>query len=147
MGCDVHIAIEVRREGRWRTWGGPLIPRFKGDPAYALGDEGDRPSDEKWVDELLEARVYTVFALFGVRTERYTPHPQFGWRGFPPDMDPRSHSYVSHEHSETWVTLRELLSIDWAKVKYSEKFVAGLQRLRGLSEFPEDVRLVLDFDS
>lgn len=77
-------------------------------------------SREQWFED----RNYFVFAvLAGVRNGRgfagaYTHEPIEPIsepRGLPDDMDPNSLSYLSGEHSQTWVALEEITRWPWGE--------------------------------
>lgn len=116
MGTDIHCAIEYKLEGHWRAL---LVPN---------------PWHIKYPDEEVEFRPqlevprnYDVFSVLanvrngygfaGCPTSRGFPFIS-DHRGFPDDLseDVSSilHDKWGGDHSDTWVSLPELLAYDWS---------------------------------
>ena len=97
MGCDIHVSVDVlNADGYWeskapptREWGGTSWFPYRNYPFFAV--------------------------LAGVRNS-YGLKPIDDPRGFPSDK--RQLWGEEYAHSESWVTLDELLSYNWdSKVK------------------------------
>ncbi len=89
MGCDIHIVTQVRRDGRWVT-----------EPASVPDD-----------------RDYRSFAVMaGVRNYGTNPPivPISEPRGLPPDFVEEEGDDTG-DHSKSWLTLAELLSVDMSR--------------------------------
>lgn len=123
MGTDIHVQVEVRKKGKWthspdrltECWVCTGSGKGKdGKNCWLCNGTGQR------VQEVYEGRNYRLFAILaGVRNgvgfagirmgEPVTPIAEP--RGAPEDMSPEVEEYMSHaDHSETWVTLAELLA-------------------------------------
>ena len=91
MGCDIHIATEMRHNGRWR--------RVRLDQEY-------------------DGRNYRLFAMLADVRNSYGIAPIAEPRGLPDDI---SHDLEDGEnfwlgdHSYSWLTLRELGSYHWLR--------------------------------
>lgn len=123
MGCDIHMNVEVRRDGRWHYV--DPTDESKYVPGYF----------HHWND-----RSYITFAvLAGVRADEDDPPPISEPRGYPKDADPitvmdpdrdedgnRTGRHQNHgDHSHTWLTLDEVFAYNW-DVKYREHGVVGM---------------------
>lgn len=97
-------------------------PRYKHVPVK-LGDRR-----HKWdrcktrLPEFFDGRNYLMFAILGnVRNgygfagvKTFDPLPSMSDnRGFPADMTPEANAKMSHEHSESWLTLAEMQTYDF----------------------------------
>ena len=149
MGCDIHVCIEKRVDGVWQ---------FVGSDAW--DNNPDREHWDIWRDYDLFAILGGVrngFGVAGIRTgSGFTPIA-IG-RGLPADRDPRTEPLG--DHSDSWVTLRELIDFDWSQTTlhagaetpktYRECVRYWLDdyipKLHAVGE-PDDVRLVFNFDS
>lgn len=126
MGCDIHLAVEVRRNGRWtREVVVPESARSEWLLKSAAGEpEGweARRAVRTWYDD----RNYEVFAVLAdVRNNGHiTPISQP--RGLPDDMDEATRKLTGEDdddydedeislgdHSQSWLTLAELLAYPW----------------------------------
>lgn len=139
MGCDIHLLVQVKRNGVW------------------VG--GDTP-------ERLEDRTYPRFAFLTggvVRNYENVPALLPGPRGLPTEFDPDDFG----DHSRSWLLLSELLAVDYNTklnphnellyYRYEDREIA-LGELLGKNwddiledlkaqGHPEDVRIVFGFDS
>jgi hypothetical protein len=86
MGCDIHDIVQVRDEqGKWNTV----------------------------IDNFLDGRHYNLFAVIGDVRNYYDIKPIASYRGIPWDVEWDEDSYQFGDHSQSWVTLEELLNYDW----------------------------------
>lgn len=112
MGTDIHMLAEVRKDGRWQ-------------PAYPLqahewrdGELGyPHPYNDRNYDLFaMLADVRNGYGFAGIPTGAgFVPlAPQ---RGLPTDLcdEYRALDYELGDHSQTWVTLAELLDYDWSQ--------------------------------
>lgn len=156
MGCDIHMAVEVRRNGKWER---VLPPESAWDPWLVVNGWMD-DARQSWYD----GRNYTLFGvLAGVRN--YDVDPISKPRGFPPDpgdevakmiADDGLESWWLGDHSHTWLTLDEVLAYDWDQRlpngdtlrECSDDFMTRtVPALQNLDPDPRNVRLVFGFDS
>jgi hypothetical protein len=135
MGCDIHPAVEVRRNGVWRyyrpqepcswynevysatqaaDWNAKIIAngwKYKQVQAGDRRNTWDRCKTR--LPEFFYDRNYRVFAVLGDVRNDEGIDPISQDRGWPNDMDPRTMAKMSKEHSEGWVTLAELQAYDY----------------------------------
>lgn len=143
MGCDIHMAVEVRD---WQT-----LPN---------GTESD---DKRWGVVMTEtaaygARNYNVFAALADVRNYNAPAitPLAAPRGVPEDVSEdakaRHARWTRDAHSASWVTLAEVLEYDWTKVPHGGEFFDWAKALNsgptriGYRDLA-DVRLVFWFDN
>ncbi len=127
MGCDIHLAVEVRRDGQWHR---ALPPEHVRSP-WLVEYAAENP-DNAWAVEharvvWYDSRNYNVFAvLANVRNDGFIK-PIAEPRGLPDDMSDEvarldgehpAHDYGSHDvslgdHSQSWLTLAELQAYPW----------------------------------
>lgn len=136
MGTDIHLYVERRdpETGAWSEVPGP----FKGwnggpswNPVHEHGFESSHPDPS--------ARNYNVFAMLaGVRngygfagTYRHEPlTPCFEGRGIPEDHSPPTDADLwLGDHSFTWATVAELLTVPWGR-EFHSGGVVGAQQFR-----------------
>lgn len=125
MGCDIHLAVEVRRNGRWQREA--IVPEAFRDPYYveqaakSLSSYYTKWAERQWYHD----RNYEVFAILAnVRNYGYIA-PISEPRGLPEDMDLEtaklSYEHPDHDeddidlgdHSMSWLTLAELQAYPW----------------------------------
>jgi hypothetical protein len=138
MGCDIHLAVEVRGKSGWER---RLPPPCARDPWLVKQAEGDDEWSKKWAAKRVlvtwyDDRNYDAFAILAnVRNGRGFAGCDTG-DGFRPIVMPRGlphdlsgevarldYEHPEHdadsadvdlgEHSKSWVTLKELLDVDW----------------------------------
>src|SRR3990167_8545130 len=150
MGCDIHLAVEVRKGGKWER---RLPPTEARDPwlvKSASENPGDRwreaRAERTWYDHrnydcfAILANVRNGFGVAGIATGGgFTPIS--APRGLPPDMSPEvarlDYSHPEHdedsddvslgEHSRSWLTLAELLACDWTRVTTKRGYISLAQ--------------------
>lgn len=151
MGCDIHVVVEQRHEGKWIGVHDCPPVRARGsnkEMTYAWHEIGDRN--------------YTRFGLLaGVRSDG--PEP----RGFPSDASDlasiRGRSWHGDGHSHSWTTAYELIPIMMETAGDKDRATLAaylLDSQRAAAEYvmhrwlaidrsvdPEDVRIVYWFDN
>lgn len=126
MGCDIHLMVEAKRDGRWVRIGRKALK-------LSDGDQYDRE-----YDNVYSGRNYSLFSMLadvrngygfaGVDTgDGYTPiSPP---RGVPDDASPEYKTsvedYGADGHSHSWHTLAQLKSYDWKGQKSKRRGVVG----------------------
>lgn len=135
MGTDIHMACEVRRNGKW----GLVTDRVFKNPWYRPDSESSWAKEE-YTNVPYDCRNYNLFAILAdVRNGRgfagcktgETFNPISTPKGYPEDMcdelkgdinyydyDERA-GFLSNEHSASWLTLKELLDYDWNQIHRS----------------------------
>lgn len=128
MGCDIHLVVEVRNEnGEWER---ALPPPEARDPwlveQAAKLDTGSRYKDREkyvWFDD----RNYNLFAILADVRNGFDFVPISEPRGLPDDLSPEvqkiadgmddeeSNDVSLGDHSQSWLTLKELLDYDWGR--------------------------------
>lgn len=126
MGCDIHLAVEVRRNGKWER---ALPPVHARDPYYAKeaaqgsGTWAARHAEVEWYCD----RNYRVFAVLADVRNTGEIVPIAEARGLPDDMsdevarldyehpehDADSDDVSLGDHSQSWLTLAELQAYPW----------------------------------
>ena len=129
MGCDIHLTVEKRVDGKWERVDN-LPPRpcswcegrghYEGRPqdaCYSCVADPDSGKPTPGVQSgPYDDRNYTVFAvLANVRNDGHVT-PIDRARGLPADAARRGGEdgdWDYGDHSFSWLTLRELLAYDW----------------------------------
>lgn len=162
MGCDIHSYVEERHDGVWRISDGIYESDYRRHHKEVF--DGD---EYKACCSPVDARNYDLFGfLAGVRSNsprclRLIGEQSWAIRGVPDDASPE----VTKErldwgmdgHSDSWLTLRELVtgftaaSLQGYASGYREQLQFGLKQMKarakeaGLSY--DDMRLVFWFDN
>lgn len=131
MGCDIHPAVEVRRKGVWRYHRSKEPCRWY-DPVNYKWDRCKTALPDYFTD-----RNYTLFSILadvrndGLITPIDTP------RGTPSDISVEAYRKLSLEHSQTWLSLQDLLDYDIFEPFYYEGVLsaAEYEKLKA-GEFP-----------
>lgn len=128
MGCDIHIAFEMKRDGKWVHFGTDSY--FADDPRLVVDVEGDwtHPGgkalrdDGHWIPSRLTPldpltdRFYPRFArLAGVRRSGPdAPKPIRKPRGLPRNAAPETIKYLVSDdhHSYSYLDVALILSVD-----------------------------------
>ena len=149
MGTDIHMAAEVRENGKWRLVTECVFPHYdyfksdteKGKWELRISDERTfRPYDDRNYDlfaMLADVRNGTGFA--GCITGEHI-NPISEPKGYPEDMcdalksdidehlwDSKEYGkrpHLSNEHSGSYLTLKELLEYDWQQTHRTIGFLS-----------------------
>lgn len=107
MGCDIHLYVEVRKNGKWESadkwqmskWGGGYLNVEPEDQFYSESN-------------------YELFAVLAGVRNRYGITPIADPRGLPVDINKQLADYASRflEHTPSWLTVRELMAHDWTQI-------------------------------
>lgn len=164
MGCDIHMAVEVRRNGKWERALPPEHARVPCEVEEAR--RGDPWSVRRAEVEWFTDRRYALFgALAGVRN--YDVSPIAEPRGLPNDVSEEVRKLATYDydnpgdvqlgdHSFTWLTLDEVLAYDWNQKMpdgaplrdwCGDFFTRFVPALKELDADPRNVRLVFGFDN
>ena len=126
MGCDIHMHVEKRTDGKWEhVW-----PPCHADPEYKEHWPSEppdgveiRPWSTKVFDEIWEhpfhfGRNYHIFAILaGVRNTDGSFLPISEPRGLPVDVSAvtkwESDDIGSDGHSHSHLSLKDLVGFDW----------------------------------
>lgn len=118
MGCDIHLVVEKRGEnGEW------VRAESMGQPWWVKdGSQLEEPVRQEWY----RGRNYALFAMLaGVRnypgldykSNKQLLTPIAEPRGLPADVTEETKKYSDEwgidGHSHSWLTLEELLAVDW----------------------------------
>lgn len=168
MGCDIHLVAERRTEAGWEVIPGPMVPCWLCGREVRAGCyrcNGTGEYRDRWYSD----RLYVVFAaLADVRNYAIVPgdeqpqpiKPVAMPRGLPDDMSAEGRELIEDPddgHSDTWLTLDEVLAYDWDQPitdghevwplrDNARVFIGRMEQLRELTA-GDDVRLVFNFDN
>jgi len=114
MGCDIHAALEIRIDGRWQAVMRPnkwWSPESKDEPKETAGLDFDR----NYSAFAILANVRNGVGFAGVDTgDGFVPISDP--RGLPDDISPEARDTgCTGDHSDSWVTLAEVLAYDWTR--------------------------------
>jgi hypothetical protein len=161
VGCDIHLYVEVRKNGKWEQAGQMVKNEY-----YSEGDQdASDPESKPMVRERFwRGRNYSLFGvLAGVRTS-FPPIAKP--RGIPRDASKEvkmiSKRWDGDGHTHSWLDLAELFDFAYGKgygMKDKNRFedidryfaevtmpkLINLAAEPGLK--PEDVRIVFFFDN
>lgn len=111
MGCDIHLYVEKRVDGKW-------VAADKWGP-----DKYDESGGRKVVDyddRFYTGRSYGLFSILANVRNGAGFKPIAMPRGLPKDVTPEvaaeSESWDSDGHSHSWHTVADLLAYDWTQV-------------------------------
>jgi hypothetical protein len=129
MGCDIHLYIEKKKNGKWI-------------PAQGFMDTGgfdDGTLDVPCPDKQLDNRDYLLFGfLAGVRDDT---NQHFEPKGFPKDASKEVKAvfkrWGNDAHTPSYLTLEELKSVDWKNEMIT---IDRLFRKDQLAAFKESVK-------
>ena len=138
MGTDIHMACEVRRDGKWHLVTDKVFlnPWYDPNSTYTW-------CQEQYTNIPYDGRNYSLFAILanvrngygfaGCKTgDGFIPISKP--KGYPDDMcdellsdiymsddsyDDLNRPYLSNEHSASYLTLQELLNFDWTRTSRS----------------------------
>lgn len=149
MGCDIHMTVEVRRNGKWERAECPPRPcsmcygtakAHDGRPCYWCHSRAMRKVGRETPGVDVTAyhdRNYTVFAVLADVRNDGEVEPICEPRGLPTDMclaAPRinedgddEESYEFGDHSFSWLTVAEVLAYPWDQDQRDEGWVDAEQ--------------------
>lgn len=171
MGCDIHLVAERKTADGWEVIPGPIVPCWLCSMNGRVAAEcyrchGSGEFRASWYSD----RLYVVFAaLAGVRNYAASPRvdgqaqplaPIAEPRGLPADMSAETRDLIEDDmdgHSDTWLTLDEVLAYDWDQPitddtevwplrNNARVFLERMEQLRQLTA-GDEVRLVFNFDN
>lgn len=159
MGTDIHLCVEVREDGRWKS----VDQWFEEDgflEQFQWGANFERLAGPFYYD-----RNYHLFAILANVRNGYGAKigdpvkPIEMPRGIPDDASPEVQRFVEEwgadGHSHSWFTTEELMKFDWTQrtrsgVPYYElccTFLGEMMpKLWNLGS-PDSVRIVFFFDN
>lgn len=132
MGTDIHMACEVRRNGKWELVKDKVFknPWYRSNSKFSW-------AKEKYTNVPYDCRNYNLFAILADVRNYYGEefNPISMPKGYPEDMcdelkgdldwsnyDVRA-GILSDEHSASWLTLTELLDYDWNQMHRNAGYV------------------------
>lgn len=141
MGTDIHSALEYKENGTWRA---SLRPN-KWYGKYEF-DEKDKMSAQ-----LNLGRDYDLFAVLANVRNGYgfagSPtgsgfHPMSDHRGLPTDISSLAREACDGDHSDSWVSLHEVLAYDWTRTTVKTGVVSAREfesweRMKGFKSVPD----------
>lgn len=146
MGCDIHLFVEAKKDGKWESADSWELDGDYEPPEFKV------PYGKRFYD----GRNYNLFSILanvrngygfaGCKTgEGFVPISMP--KGIPDDASERvsagSESWGDDGHSHSWLTLREIFEYDWTRVTKLRGFVDALafrdwvNRRKELGEGPE----------
>ena len=142
MGTDIHMAAEVRKNGKWQLVTECVFPHYEYKYNKEKGEWDCEISDRKTFDPYSD-RNYDLFAMLADVRNDGDINPISEPKGYPEDMcdelksDVGLHErdwqsweeygrrpHLSDEHSSSYLTLKELLEYDWTQEHCSEGYVS-----------------------
>lgn len=144
MGCDIHMQVEVLRDGKWSrvdelpprpcSWcDGKVICTRDDGSTYPCFDCNGKYAVNKTPGLTVRSykdRNYTVFSvLANVRNDGYVK-PISEPRGLPSDTDKRQSDddeWVFGDHSFSYLKLDEVLAYNWKQVIKDEGWVSAAE--------------------
>lgn len=138
MGCDIHLYVERRENGRWVT-----ADLWTPNQYYKPGnDEGEDPFTVEYDNRFYTQRSYNLFGMLanvrngrgfaGIKTgEGFIPIAMP--RGLPEDVCDEvrhvSERWGVDGHSHSWFTVSELLRYDWNQTTQHQGVVDAVNYL------------------
>lgn len=119
MGTDIHLYVEKKSaNGRWEEVAPPYTTDYGTKTWYLYNGTDDErnmpdPTERRYNLFALLADVRNGYGFAGVPTHEAVS-PLFPYRGIPSDTSyEETDEYWLGDHSFTWATLNELLSVNW----------------------------------
>jgi hypothetical protein len=141
MGTDIHMGIEVKRDGEWEP--SRIVKNRWYSPKYP------EECPEMVPESPYDNRNYTVFSILAdVRNGRGFAGCDTGDRfvpiskpkGFPEDMHHLTIHAANGDHTPSWLTLKELKDYDWNQETNLRGFVQEEQFKRMREEGQREPR-------
>ena len=116
MGCDIHVCVEIKEDGRWMPNELEIFEEIDWKTANGRLDHYPMIPSAKFP----VGRNYSLFGwLAGVRNYSAVT-PAFADRGLPPDMSgttsDKAYRWAGDAHSASHVTAAELLAVDYEQL-------------------------------
>ena len=104
MGCDIHLLVEVKKDGIWES-----ADEWNTDDKEYIHVDYD--------NQLYKDRDYTLFALLADVKNYHNIKPICQPKGYPSNVSDQVFDFINYwnddGHSHTYFTLKELIEIDW----------------------------------
>lgn len=131
MGCDIHLGVEKRVNGKWERVNPPDdYPRDEWDKEqlakHTLGSENHRWYTARLAEKWYGDRNYEAFAVLAGVRNYFDIEPIAEPRGWPADMSEALKERIDFrkdreiddwlwfgDHTASWLTARELAEFDW----------------------------------
>lgn len=121
MGCDIHLFIEKRVDGKWE-------PVKGGNPYFGIWADEPKESYNGW---FYNSRNYSLFAVLAGVRNNYDIKPIAEPKGLPTDISDivktDSDRWDCDGHSHSWLTLKELLDYDINKTITVKGMISPVQ--------------------
>lgn len=152
LGCDIHLFVEVKKDGKWIN-----ADKWTKNPYFDQYPEDEREFKISRENSFYSGgRNYNLFtALCGVRGRNFIGEPPriSEPKGVPQDVSDRVREEISRwasdGHSHNWNTMDELKAFDWSAYGETTKAFTDevLPKMESLKAENEDVRIVYFFDN
>jgi hypothetical protein len=171
MGCDIHFFVE--KFSTDKDYEGPksvqeerntklldILNHEELEPRWITADswELEEVDDDVYYWSVIRnkrfygGRNYYLFGILaGVRYDRIEPISEP--RGVPNDISEaykeQLNQWEGDAHSKSYLTLKELLDVDWSKyeTEYISDFLTTIERMKEVDPDPEKVRCLFFFDN
>jgi hypothetical protein len=166
MGCDIHFFVE--KFSTDKDYEGPksvqeerntklldILNQEELEPRWITADSWELEEDYWSVirnKRFYGGRNYYLFGILaGVRYDRIEPISEP--RGVPNDISEaykeQLNQWEGDAHSKSYLTLKELLDVDWSKyeTEYISDFLTTIERMKEVDPDPEKVRCLFFFDN
>lgn len=153
MGCDIHMAVERRENGRWVRVMPPVEARDPWLVEWAAKQPADNWSHKRAEVTWYSDRNYDCFAVLAdVRNNGHIT-PIATPRGFPDDLSDGVRALLDEnrpddcddvwmgDHSHTWLLLSEVLAYDWDKGTLNDGVVPFHEFRARIEKYGTDVPL------
>lgn len=124
MGCDIHLYVEKRVDGKWAT----------ADKWTHSEYDTENPDSRtvSYEDSWYTGRNYELFSVLAGVRNRYDIIPISEPRGIPDDVSPELKQGYNdcYEQSGSWLTLAEILSYDWTQSFIESGYISVLDFFR-----------------
>lgn len=171
MGCDIHFFVE--KFSTDKDYEGPksvqeerntkllnILDQEEIEPRWITADSWElkEVDDDVYYWSVIRnkrfygGRNYYLFGILaGVRYDRIEPISEP--RGVPNDISEaykeQLKQWEGDAHSKSYLTLKELLDVDWSKYdkEYISDFLTTIERMKEVDPDPEKVRCLFFFDN
>lgn len=124
MGTDIHMAVEVRRDGNWHS-----VTKFTDEDGYMHGDGASIYEDRNYDVFAILANVRNGSGFAGIDTgDGFVPLTDN--RGIPDDASPEIRKWAEQgDHSHSYCTVAELLAYDWTQKTKKRGTISSIKQL------------------